>query len=471
MNNTLPVVVIGAGLTGLTAAYTLHKAGVPVVVLEASDQVGGVIRSSQKNGFLIEHGPHTFQSTASELMMLCESLGLTPQAAAPLGKQRFIWWHNKLCALPTNLFSFLTTPLLSANAKWRLLQEPFQPKTTAQGNQTVGEWACRRLGPEPVTTMLAPFISGVYAGSVARLGAVDTLPMLINLEQQHGSLVKGMLKKVVSKSKKFLAKKRPYALYNVEDGMQTLPKAMAAVLPDVRLNSCATAFTKHHDGPFVIGLEDGDSIRASHVIGTLPAHALATVLPAINAAALPVIPYAPIAVVHVGLPSHSVKQSLNGFGVLVPRATDKRILGCIFTSQLFPARAPSGQTLLSVFVGGATDPISVDMSDAELQKLVMAELETILNIVPNTPPSLFSITRWPKGIPQTNVGHANRISQWKDAVQKQYPGMVLGGNYTGGVALHHCVAEGQRLAEGIVAQWADVETNGEAASPQMAGIG
>ncbi|MBX2861732.1 MAG: protoporphyrinogen oxidase, partial [Vampirovibrio sp.] len=275
----IDVIVIGAGISGLTAAYRLHQAGASVQIIEAGSRPGGVVQSVEKDGFLIETGPNSFQSTGENIMALCRDLDLTPQPTAALAKKRYIYHSNQLLPLPSNPLQFLTTPLLSLIGKLRLLSEPFQPRYQGFEEETVAEFIRRRLGNEALDRLVNPFVSGVYAGNPEKLSAQSTFSALCKFEQEQGSIVKGALHTKKQKKKTQQGPRAPYQLLSFNGGLTQLPKALVQALPlgSCRYNTKVNAIQKT-DEHYSILLSDGTQLDTAGVIIATPAQQAALLL-------------------------------------------------------------------------------------------------------------------------------------------------------------------------------------------------
>jgi oxygen-dependent protoporphyrinogen oxidase len=467
--HTKRVIVIGGGLTGLSAAIALQQQpDIKVTLLEASGKAGGVIQSEWVAGeeahqrYLVENGPHTFQPSGKALMALCDDLGLIPLASSSMAKDRYVWWQNKLHAVPMSLWAFITTKLLTPLGKCRLLAEPFRPKTTP--NATVAEWVNNRLGHEALTTLVGPFLSGVYAGDPDKLIAQHVFRRLVALETKSGSVIGGAVKKGLTafsakQSATLKQKQRPkqssenhYALMNFTDGMATLPKVMTETLADVRLNMAVGHIEKLVDGNWQVHCQNGEKLSADGLCITTPTYVTSHMLEALDgefAKKLSSVPYDPMVVAHMAFKKTAIKRVLNGFGFLVPRKINVRLLGSIWVSSLFDNRCPDDEVMFTVFIGGATDPDAIYLNDGDLKKLIQQELTTIIGLSPQVQPTLWHVQRWQQAIPQYVAGHGDVISGI-DNFHQIHPTCQLAGNFTQGVAMNDCVLNGQQAAKALI---------------------
>jgi len=437
------VVVVGAGLSGLTAAYQLFNQGLSVCVLESDGDVGGVIRTIHEDGYTIESGPNTFQSTGEAIVQLCRLLDLPLTETAVCAKTRYLFYQNRLHALPHDVFSFLTTPLLSPAGKLRLFSEPFQSAT--RDGATLSEFVARRLGGEILDRFVDPFVSGVYAGDADQLEVASVFPTLLKHEREAGSLFAGLLKSTSPRPK------TPYRLLGLDAGMQGLPHALAEKLPQeaIRCNTRVLSIEKNEGGYHCL-LASGEIISALGLILATPADVAAELLSSFlptASAALDEIPYAPIATVHFGFEKNTIPHSLDGFGFLVPQSENMKLLGAIWASSLFPGRAPEGQALMSCFIGGARNPSVNQLPESEIVKQVLADLATVFG--KDLSPTYRKVIVYHKAIPQYVLGHRQRVETITYALQ-QASGLALCGNYLSGVSLNDCVKSGFSAADKIL---------------------
>ena len=442
-----PVAVIGGGITGLTAAWHLRQHGVPVVVLEAGANPGGVIGSVRDGGWLHETGPNTLFENSPETTALLDGLHLQDRrlVASPAAGKRYVVRNGRPVALPATPLQFLASPLLSWPAKLGLLKEPFIRRAPLDRDESVAEFVTRRLGPEFLDYIVNPFVAGVYAGDPASLSVRHAFPKLHALEQEHGSMIRGSIKR-----RNASAGPRG-SMLSFPDGLVELPRALARSLgADLRLNHAVTFVRRTGSGWLVGWTHAGQAVEQSFsaVICALSPDALTHVLfegvpSAGRLAALRSIPQPPVASVFLGFRREDVAHPLDGFGLLTPAVEKRRILGTLFSSSLFPGRAPDGHVALTTFVGGVRQPELARADDAELLASVQGELADLLGV--RGAPVYTRIQRWPRAIAQYVVG----FQQFKDAclaVESASPGLFLGGTCRDGVSLSHCILAGQRLA-------------------------
>lgn len=448
-NHTRDVVVVGAGISGLTTAFRLADRGLDVVVIEAASRTGGVIESVQQDGALIERGPNSVLDTHPEIGTLIHALNLASERieTRAVSARRFVVRQGKLVALPTSLGAFVATPLFSRRAKLRLLREPFVPRASSVLEETVADFVVRRLGREFLDYAVEPFVAGIYAGDPACLSLAAAFPRVHALELNYRSLFVGQIRGARARARRAERSRAVARSFSFIRGLQTLTDALTArlrVQTGVRVTAIGPAAGSIRVRTDVAGTPE--EIHARAVVLSVPAAAAAALLrdAAPEAAnALAAIPYAPVASVASIYRRADVAHALDGFGFLAPRSEHRRILGTLFSSSLFPERAAAGHVLLTTFVGGARDPGLASLADTQLSGLVEGELAALLGA---RTPVAQTITRRPSAIPQYTIGHRERIRLAEQA-QTAVPGLFLCSSYHGGVAVGDCIASACRTAE------------------------
>ncbi len=443
-NKKSSVGILGAGISGLSTAYALAQKGISATVYEQADQVGGAMHSIRQNDWLVEEGPNTLMVKSQALWDLLEELELDDKIveANPIAKKRFVVKNGNPIALPTSVSRFLATPLLSIGAKLRLLKEPFA-STSVRHDESIATFIERRLGKQVLDYGVNPFVSGVYAGDPNKLSVKHTFSKLWQMEQEHGNLLKGIIKRDRSNS----SAKR--ALTSFKNGIQTLPKTLADALPGPVQRSTTITSAQQEDNHWQLsGTANGDNFTARHdcLISTIPAHTLPSIFNADLFNELAALPYAPLSVLALGFKSEQIDHPLDGFGMLIPEVEQYNMLGCLFSSTLFPGRAPKGHELLTCFIGGARKPDLALKSQEELQEIVLGELNNLLSI--NGNPIFTHHKQWQKAIPQYEVGYDYFLSLMKE-IEKEHRGLYLGGNFRGGVSVPDCISSGFETAQKV----------------------
>jgi oxygen-dependent protoporphyrinogen oxidase len=343
-----------------------------------------VIRSVRADGYLVESGPNSALNTSLEVEQVIERLGLLPDRvfASPTARKRFIVKQGTPIPLPNSLWSFMTTPLWSGRAKWRLFGDLFA-KPAPPGDESIAGFVRRRLGPEFLEYAVDPFVSGVYAGDPEALSLAATFPRLAALERDHGGLIRGAIARIGRSTEPKPVRR---GIYSFRDGLAALPRAIGSRLGEAlwvnararRIEPAGPGFRVHVDQGGMVG-----QIEAARVVVATPADVAADLLRSVApslAEDLAAIVYAPVAVVFTAFARADVTHPLDGFGCLVPRCEQRTILGSLWTSSLFPERSSGGVVALTNFVGGARHPDLVDRPDDELVRLVCEDLTRLFGV-------------------------------------------------------------------------------------------
>lgn len=425
-------IVVGAGLSGLAAAHALARRGEEVLVLEASDRPGGVVRTERRGGFLLEAGPNTVRPSA-ELWGLIDELGLSSEVLlADARSPRFVDFGGKLHRVPMSPAGLVASRLLSTSGKFRLFAEPFVSRGT-DSEESVGDFAARRLGAEAAERLVDPFVAGIFAGSASGLSVSAAFPTLHRWEREHGSLLAGAIAERV-KRKRGPAHPGAKGLLSFREGLEALPRALARSLGTSLLAGACVRALAPVGNRWTVSTQ-GKHFDADRVILATPAYRASALISAFAgdaALALDAVSHPPLAVLHLSWPQASLPRALAGFGHLVAQSANRRILGAVWSSSLFPGRAPAGRALLTVFLGGSRDPRALELSDAELIGAAARDLENE-GLVRGEPEPVM-LTRWLKAIPQYERGHVQRMGALSDA-ERRFRGLRFTGNYRGGVSV------------------------------------
>jgi oxygen-dependent protoporphyrinogen oxidase len=423
-------------------------------VLEKEDRWGGKIWSIKADGFLCEWGPNGFLDNKPQTLELCRRLGADAQLlrSNDNARKRFIFSAGMLHQLPENGPSFLKSPLISWPGKLRLAMEPLIPQYRSDVDETLAAFGRRRLGDEALAKLIAPMVSGIFAGDPETMSLKSCFPRIAELEAEYGGLIKAMVR-LAKKKKQEIAEGKVVAsaagpggiLTSFRDGIQTLTDILVAALGSEAVLSGreATRVSRAQDGSYRVLTSQGE-LTADAVVIASPAYAAAAMTreqaPGV-AELLDGIPYATMTVACFGYERQRIARDLSGFGYLIPKAEGKNTLGTLWDSSIFENRAPEGQVLLRSMMGGACFPDYVKLSDAEVQRRVQADLQTIMGIT--APPDFVRIFRHEQAIPQYIVGHGRRLAALEDQLTR-HPGLVLTGNSYRGIGLNDCVAAAHR---------------------------
>ncbi len=445
------VIIVGAGLTGLTMAFYLKKAGVKFLIIEKADRTGGVIQTVNEQGFVYEKGPSTGVVSNPEIAELFEDLAgkCSLEIADPNAKRRLIWKNRMWHALPSGLMSAIGTPLFTWSDKFRILGEPWREKGT-DPNETLASLVKRRLGRSFLDYAVDPFVSGVYAGNPEELVPRYALPKLWKLEQDYGSFIRGTIQKAkLPKDERM--KKATKQVFSAKGGFTQLINALTESIgsENILLDVQHTVVRPTSNG-FQLQVTTPDrlvTMETPRLVTTCGGYALAELLPFLNdeeIAPFNELKYAAVTQALLGFNRWS-GMSLQAFGGLVPGKEKKNILGILFPSSFFEGRSPKGGAMLSVFMGGIKRPEIARMNDEEIQSVLDRELPRMLGDRHLTP-DMIRICRYPKAIPQYTETTGCRY-EMIERLQQKYPGLILAGNIRDGIGMADRVKQGRTIAE------------------------
>ncbi|MHB8541588.1 MAG: protoporphyrinogen oxidase [Candidatus Acidiferrales bacterium] len=448
-------IVIGAGVSGLTCALRLAEMGIGVRVLEAADNPGGMIATVERDGFLFEAGPQSFQMTP-ELRELIRSTGCENELVeADPQTPRYVLLHGKLRPAPMSPPTLLTTSLLGMGSKVRVFGEAFGRSKPPAQDESFADFVRRKFGTEILEHLAGPFASGVFAGDPEQLSLRSTFPAMAQWEEEYGSVLRGAMK-----SRGSGARQRP-TLAGFRRGMGSFMRALAVKLENGVENSIRaqsiesldsageSGWTIHYSGRRA-GTREAESLHASAIVIATSAYEAAQLVRGFAerlSATLAGIPYAPIAVVAEGYSREHVGHALNGFGFLVPRKEGLRTLGTVWNSSLFPNRAPEGMVTITSFIGGAMDRHVVEMDEGQIADQVRREIGKVLRITGT--PVARQVWRYAKALPQYNLGHAQRVNAIRSELD-QHRGIFIAGNYLEGPSIGSCISQGFRTAKAVL---------------------
>jgi oxygen-dependent protoporphyrinogen oxidase len=462
------VVVVGGGIAGLAAAHRLVELArdrgwvLDLVLLEAGDRLGGTIRTEEADGFLLEAGPDAFVSEKPWALALAERIGLGPRLQRTDDRYRrtYVVRRGRLHPLPegflllapTRLGPVLASPVFSWRGKLRMALDLVLPRRRGDGDESLGSFVRRRLGREVLERVAQPLVGGIYTADPDRLSLAATMPRFRAIERDHRSLVLGLRRTVASREAGAASGARWSLFVTLAGGMEELVRALAARLPAgaVRLGAAATAVARAGPG-WVVRTAGGASLAADGVVLAGPAPRMADVVRELDptlAGLLAGIDYASSATVALAYPRTAVRHPLDGFGFVVPRVEGRPSIACTFSSVKYPGRAPAGQVLLRVFLGGACQPDLLDRDDAALVRLAHEDVAALLGI--DRPPVLARLWRHPRSMPQYAVGHLDRVAAL-EARLASLEGLALAGGAYRGVGIPDCIRSGELAAERLVA--------------------
>lgn len=460
------IAVIGGGITGLAAANRLRELlpGVRLSLFEASGRLGGVLETVEHDGFLIERSADNFLTAPPAALELCRRLGMEDELVPTDESRRraFVVRNGKLLPIPDGFFlmsprkllPMLRSPLLSIAGKLRLMAEPLVPRgpiAIAQGDlaadESVASFVRRRLGREVFERFVEPLVAGIYTADPEKLSIAATMPRFVEFERRHSSLLRATLGQ--SSGDKSTSGARYGLFLAPKRGLQSLVTRLVYRLPAsaAHLEARIASVDRVDNGWQLSG---NSGARFDAIIVALPAHCAANLLPTVNASLaneLASIGYAGCAVVSLGFRRSQIGHPLDGFGFVVPQSERMRIIAGSFASLKYPGRAPRGDVLIRVFIGGALHPEFLELPDAELRRIAQDELGELLRITGM--PITADVARWPRSMPQYHVGHLARVARIEQLVDA-YPTLGLAGNAYRGVGIPQCIASGEAAAERIV---------------------
>ncbi|KAJ4825572.1 Protoporphyrinogen oxidase 1, chloroplastic [Turnera subulata] len=464
-SSTADCVIVGGGISGLCIAQALatkHRSVAPnVIVTEARDRVGGNITTVERDGYLWEEGPNSFQPSDAMLTMAVDSGLKEDLVLGDPEAPRFVLWEGKLRPVPGKPTDLPFFDLMSIGGKLRAGLGALGLRPSPPGHEeSVEEFVRRNLGAEVFERLIEPFCSGVYAGDPSKLSMKAAFGKVWKLEQTGGSIIGGTFKTIQERNKNpkpprdpRLPKPKGQTVGSFRKGLAMLPDAIATRLgTNVKLSWKLSGITKLDDGRYSLTYETPEgliSLQSKSVVLTVPSYIASGLLHPLSATAADALSkfyYPPVAAVTVSYPKEAIREEclidgeLKGFGQLHPRSQGVETLGTIYSSSLFPNRAPPGRILLLNYIGGATNTGIVSKTQSELVQAVDRDLRKML-INPNTEdPLVLGVRVWPQAIPQFLVGHLDILETARNAIKdKGLQGLFLGGNYVSGVALGRCV--------------------------------
>jgi len=459
-------IIVGGGISGLATAYLLRRKAaaegveLEITLLEKDPRIGGKIWSIKDEGYLCEWGPNGFLDSKPQTLDLCRQLGASELLlrSNDNARKRFIYADAVLHRLPENGSAFLKSKLISWPGKLRLVMELFAAKAPDEVDETLAAFARRRLGEEALRKLIAPMVSGIFAGDPETMSLKSCFPRIAELESEYGSLIMAMIKLAKKKKQETKAGKTVSSaagpggvLTSFRDGIQTLTDILADRLGDTIVTQQAVfRVGKGKASPYCVET-DLCELEADAVVLATPADVSALLLQELDTYinhVLQTIPYASMTVVCYGFERNKIKYDLSGFGYLIPKEEGMNTLGTLWDSSIFANRAPGGKVLLRSMMGGACFPKYINFSDNEVNDRVQADLKKILGI--KAPPSFVRIFRHEKAIPQYTAGHGERLANLGVKL-KDHPGLFLTGNAYRGIGLNDCVAAADRCAREAVA--------------------
>ncbi len=436
MQDTYDVAIIGAGITGLATGLRLKERGLSFVILESAERAGGMIGSKEVDGFTLEEGPNTVIKD-EWLDKFIDHLQLNDRVVFPdesVASKRYTLNNGELTLLPSGPGDLMKSGFLSTGARFKIFTEKFKSRT--KDDTDLKSFFVRRFGTEIHDKLLAPFVRGVYAGETYRLSAKYAFPKLWELEQEYGSIIKGL------KSSGLQGRK----MFSMQGGLECLTKSAYTKLRDhVHLGCNVTEATAANPG-FTLTTSNGP-VNCKHLVFTCSAKATSAIAgEAALDQILSKVEHAPVASMHITVPEDSTHPDIKGFGVLKLPPSQEKFMGIIFNSDIFPGSAPEGHALYTVMSGGISNPSQVKMTDEDLKAAVLPDIQNALKL--KGEPRVLSIKRWYPGIPQYGL-EQQEIVDTIQGFEQEYPGLHIIGNFTGGVAVGKRIECGWTTADKI----------------------
>lgn len=456
MSESCDILIIGAGISGLTAAWKLHQAGRDVRVIESGRITGGCMQSESRDGYLLEKGPFNVmvRDVAFESLLddFAEEINVI-SASKSAGRKRYVLRNDRLLDVPSNPISLMTSPLLSFSARLRLLRGLLYSSPGTE-QDSIDEAAARRFGPEVAETFVSAMVSGIVAGDSRMLHLKSCFPNIARIDRRTRSpLGFAFMKAVTGKMK--TRKRKWRGLISFEQGLGSLPAAIAKRLGSHLITNTRVESLESNAIGYTANIQHQGSQSAilcrEVILATplLPASSLLHDLAPEISELIESIDSASLVVLNLGFDAKTIDHPLDGYGFLVPRSEkDFPLLGVLFADSVFPHHAPAGRRLLRVFMGGARDPEAARRSDEDLLAIAMPHLQRILGV--NDAPTLIDICRSPGAIPQYTTGHDMKIEKLR-TILRQLPGVHLVGNYLEGVSINDCIRNASQLAQDLIA--------------------
>ena len=452
------VCVLGAGVSGLSAAFYLKRKGIEVTVLEKESEPGGKMRTVYEKGYIVEAGPNGFLDGKPYTLNLVKALGIEERLyrSSDKARKRFIYTNGRLVRLPENPIAFLSSYLLSWKGKLRLVGELLVPPKKDDSDETLGDFARRRLGEEALEKLLDPMIAGIFAGDPDKMSLKAAFPVIYNLEKQYGGLIKGLIAKMKEAKKRGKSSSGPAGpggvLTSFVGGTKDLIDALSKELKENLHTGVSVERVEKSGRGWLVKWREGNreiEEEFDHLVVSTPAYAASEILKEVDgelSKLLSEIEYSPISVVALGFQKRGLGHDLDGFGFLVPRSEGRKILGVLWDSSVFPNRAPQGKALIRVMIGGARQPDLALLPEEELTEIALKELRRIMKI--RHYPEMVKVFRHERGIPHYTLGHSERVDRIFEMGEK-LGNLHFCSNAYRGVGVNDCTKLAEETAERI----------------------
>lgn len=468
MNQTKHIVIVGGGITGLTAAYYIQKSvreqGLPFTIslLEGSDRLGGKIQTELVDGFVLEKGPDSFLARKHAIIDLTLELGLEDQLVGtnPKARKNYILYRKRLhlmppglmLGIPTQMGPFVKTGLISPIGKLRAGLDLVIPARREDGDESLGGFLQRRLGKEVAENIAEPLLSGIYAGDTQVLSLDATFPQFKAIEQKYGSIIKGMLMTrkagvgAQAPSLNLPAAARQSMFLNYKTGLKTLVDKLVSTLDGVHIQTNRSVDHIIRDGEqYRVLTADQKEVKADSIILATPAYITQLILRDMESSQLLAnTTYVSVANVYLAFHRADLTYPMDAAGFVIPRKEGRKITACTWTTTKWTHTSPEDKVLLRCYVGHSRDQSKVELSDEDMVAMVQSEMKDIMGVTAT--PIFHRITRWKKSMPQYQVGHLQRLKQIRQDLKTLRPGVFLAGAGYQGVGVPDCIQQGKEAA-------------------------
>jgi protoporphyrinogen/coproporphyrinogen III oxidase len=460
------VVVVGGGISGLSAAYHLKQESIvrglsiQITVVEADRRFGGKIVTERREGFTIEGGPDCFLRQKPWAAELAGELGIQQELMGTNDHQRKVYVLDRgrlkplpdgvMLIIPTRIMPFVLSSLISWPGKLRMGMDWFIPRFQGPGDESVGDFIRRRLGREALQKIAEPLMSGIHVSDPEKQSLLATFPRFRNIEQKYGSLIRGMLAMRKAAGKNPQTNGTPNSIFiTFQQGMEHLVRTVEDNLSECRLmkETSVTQIEAASGGRYALTLSSGEILLADSAVLAVPAYSAADLVGSLSKTAeeqLRSIPYVSTATISMAFRKKDVTKPFMGFGFVIPRNENREISACTWSSFKFEHRAPDDHVLLRCFLGGPDKENMVAMDDESLVRVARKELLSILGL--DAEPVLTRIYRWNKANPQYEVGHLERVQELFAVCRREIPGIILTGSAYEGVGIPDCIKQGKQAA-------------------------